>query len=112
MALQNEIKNQLKSFGAKIIRFVDISALPESQNKNYPNAILFGMPLSPQYLHKITQTPGYIKKLIRNNQIETDEFHLTELKTDHIADKLARLIRLEGFEAYSQSEKNIDESGF
>ncbi len=112
MEIQNLLVNELKKRGAEFIRFVDISHLTEEQNKVYPNAILFGIPLTDPYLQKVSSDLDYVKKMIQNKEIESDEFHLKELKTDRIADELAQFLQSEGFDAYSQSEKNIEETGF
>jgi len=112
MPLQSKIYDELISKGVEFIRFVDISHLSEKQNKGYSNAILFGIPLTPTYLKKVGETIDYVKKMIQNKEVESDEFHLIELKTDQIADELARFLQSEGYEAYSQSEKNIEETGY
>ncbi len=112
MSFQNLLLQELKIRGAKIIHFVDISQIPRNQNKNFPSAVLFGIPLSQPYLKEIRNTPLYVEKMKQNGEISTDEFHLTELKTDQIADDIEYFLRLKGFEAYSQSEKNIVRSGF
>lgn len=48
----------------------------------------------------------------REKQIQNDEFHLTELKVDRIADELADFLSDKGFDTYSQSEANIEATGF
>jgi len=101
----------LTTQGVDFIHFVNISAFSENQNKGFPCAILFGIALSPAYLIKVYQSPGYVKRMIHNKQIETDEFHLTELRTDAIADSLASYIKQLGYSAFSQSEKNLERSG-
>ncbi len=112
MDLENDIKYQLTKQGADFIHFVDISFLSKGQNKGLPNAILFGIVLSPAYLQKVSKTKAYVEKMKQTRQIQNDEFHLTELKTDRIADKLAKYLLDTGFNAYSQSEANIEKTGF
>lgn len=112
MSVDIDVKEELKNQGAEFISFVDISQLTGKQNKGYPNAILFGITLSPKYLQKITNTPGYVLQKIKNNEIEKDEFHLKEIKTDSIADHIAEYIKQKGYTAYSQSENNIYSTGF
>lgn len=110
--MENDIKTYLKNQGAHFIHFVDISHLSEKQNKGFPTAILFGIVLSPDYLTEISNTPAYVEKKKQSKQIQYDEFHLTELKTDQIADKLAHFLKEKGYNTYSQSEDNIAKTGF
>ncbi|MBN1819308.1 MAG: epoxyqueuosine reductase [Prolixibacteraceae bacterium] len=112
MSLAEEIIAELKKHDVDFIHFVDISKLPENLNKNFPVAILFGIYLTPQYLKKIFDTPEFVKKMVQNDETNQDEFHLKEIKTDGLADFLADLIQKKGFKAYSQSEKNIDKTGY
>jgi epoxyqueuosine reductase len=112
MELKIELNQILKKQGVSFVHFVDISSLSEEQNKQYPNAILIGIVLSASYLQKITQTPNYKQNMVRNNEVNSDEFHLKELKTDELADFIADFLEKKGFLAYSQSEKNIYETGF
>lgn len=112
MPLNNQLIEKLKGQGADFVSFVDISSLPEKQNRGFQNAILIGMVLSPKYLQKITQTPNYVQNMVRNEEINQDEFHLKELKTDELADYAANYLSLKGFSAYSQSENNIFLTGF
>ena len=111
-SFEQELKTELFSQGAEFIYFIDISQLSEAQNKGYANAILFGIPLSPGFLQKITDMPDYVQKMIEADQIEEDEFHQKELRTDAIADSIADYIHSKGYAAYSQSEKNIGATGF
>ncbi|MDX1284813.1 MAG: 4Fe-4S dicluster domain-containing protein [Draconibacterium sp.] len=108
---ENLIKSELKNRGAHFIHFVDISHLSTEQNKGFPNSILFGIVLSPWYLATVSKTPDYVKRMVKSKQIEDDEFHVTELKTDAMADFLADYINQKGFSAYSQSEKNLEDTG-
>ena len=112
MSVGNEIKNYLKNEGADFIHFIDISDLPNDQNKGFTKAILFGIVLSAEYLEKVSRDPRHVENMIRNNEIDNDEFHLTELKTDHIADGLSDFLIGRGLKAYSQSEANIEATGF
>lgn len=112
MDLENEIQAELKNKGAGFIHFVNISNLSSLQNKGFPNAILIGIVLSPGYIQKIIETPDYVKNMVREKQTDRDEFHITEAKTDRLADELAAYLREKGFAAYSQSEDNIYLTGF
>lgn len=37
-------------------------------------------------MKKVSKTPDYVTELIRKKQIQTDKFHLAEIKTDELAD--------------------------
>ncbi len=111
MALEDELRSELKTKGADFVHFVDISQLAQEQNKRFPNAILFGMLLTSEYIQKITNTPDFVKNMVLNNQIKEDEFHLMEIRTDRLADYMANYLTSKGFSAYSQSEDNIELSG-
>jgi epoxyqueuosine reductase QueG len=104
---QNKLKDEIKLQGADFMHFVDISHLPKEQNKGFPIAILVGIVLSRDYLKKVASVPDYVEQMKKNNTIKSDEFHLTELKTDRIADNIEAYITSAGFNAYSQSEDNI-----
>lgn len=106
-----QITEFLRSKGTDFIHFADISSFPEKQNRGFPCAILFGIVLTPAYLKNVFENPGYVQKMIRNKEIDTDEFHLTELKTDAIADLLEIYIKQIGFCAFSQSEVNLEKAG-
>lgn len=112
MVLNAEIEFEIKKQGADFVHFVDMSALPKEKTKNFKNAILIGLVLSPEYLRKITNTSDYVKKMIRNKEVNQDEFHLKELEADRLADHFANYLLLKGFSAYSQSENNISITGY
>ena len=112
MTLNRDLKIKLENQGADFIRFVNISGLTESQNKDYPHAVLFGLHLSPAYLEKVTRTPDYVKNMVRHQSMDEDEFNLKEQRTDQIADGIAAWLREKGYSAYSQSETNIETTGY
>jgi len=112
MSLENEIRYELRCRGADFVYFADISRLSEEQNKRYPNALLIGITLSPDYIRKITDTPDYVQNMINNNQKNVDEFHVKEANTDRLADYIAGYLLLKGYSAYSQSEDNINSTGY
>ena len=101
LTLELEFETLLKSHEADFVSFVDISQLSQEQNRGYPNAILFGIVLSPEY----------IRKLSINKQLGEDEFHRSEAKTDQLADYMADYLSEKGFSAYSQSENNLLSTG-
>lgn len=111
MPLESELKAELNSLGADLVHFVDVSQLPEEQNKRYPSAILIGVALSPSYIQKITNTPNYAKELKLTNREHEDEFHCRESLTDSIADSIADYLTAKGYSAYSQSENSILSTG-
>lgn len=112
MLAETDVKEFLRKQGADFIRFVDISTLDKTQNKGFSTTVLFGIGLTPGYLKEHRETPDFVQKKIQAGLIQEDEFHLTELKTDRIADKLARYLNENGHKAYSQSERNIEVTGF
>ncbi|MCG8582840.1 MAG: epoxyqueuosine reductase [Bacteroidales bacterium] len=111
MLIQNKIQGLLKHHHVDFIHFVDISNLNSSQTQGYTCAVLFGKALSPSYLKKVASTPNYVALIKENKTIESDEFHNTEIATDKLADELALFIQQSGYNAYSQSEKNIEQTG-
>lgn len=111
MNLKDKIENKLKKQGVDFVHCLDISDLPEQQRSVYSNAILFGIALTPAYIQEVRTTSQYVKKMIQSGEIQYDEFHLTELKTDRLADELAFFIEESGNKAQSQSEKNLEKIG-
>ena len=112
MPIQNEIITELKRKGADFVHFANISQLSKKQNKGLPNAILFGIILSRKYIEKVSSTPDYVEKMVRSKDMDNDEFHVTEQKTDKLADFIADYISQKGYKAYSQSEDNIYTTGY
>jgi len=107
MPFEANIIQELNSRGAVFVHFVDISHLSVEQNRSYPNAILFGIVLSPGYMQEVIDTPDYVQHRINNNfDFDDDEFLLTEIKTDELSDYITNLLIQKGYTAYSQSEKN------
>ena len=101
MTLEAELEYELQSRGADFVYFTDISHLPDKQNRNYPRAILFGIALSTEYIQLICGV----------NQIGEDEFHVTEARTDQLADSISGYLSIKGYSAHSQSENNLFSSG-
>ncbi|ULQ58676.1 hypothetical protein K7I13_08905 [Brucepastera parasyntrophica] len=113
MNLEESITSCLKANGAASVYFTDISGLPEEQNKGFSRAVIFTIPLSPQYIRKVTGCPDYVQEKIHNSpDFSDDELYLTELKTDRVSDSLSDFFKHEGFSAYSHSDKNQIETGF
>jgi len=109
---QRELLFEINNREIDFVHFVDISPLTKVQNKEFPIAILFGITLSKKYLMKVAGTPDYVEQMKTNKSIKNDEFYLTELKTDKIADDIEKFLISKGFKAYSQSEDNIIKTGF
>ena len=109
---QKELLTEIEKQDVDFIYFVDISHLTDIQNKGFSTAILFGIALSKDYLEKVSANPDYVEQMKINKTIKNDEFHLTELKTDEIADSIEKYIVSKGFKAYSQSEENILKTGY
>jgi ferredoxin len=113
MNTNHKIETRLKELGASFVHFVDITNLSEKENKNYPNAILFGINLSADYLQNVMNTPNYVQEMVRrNSDFSDDEFYLTELKTGELADEISQWLNNCGYKAYSHSDKNQVETGF
>ena len=111
MSLETEIRKDLTNRGAAFVHFVDVSHLPEQQNKGLNTAILFGLPLSPEFIREVAQTEDYVEQLVRSNRQDEDEFNLKELEAGRMADDLADLLVSKNYLAYSQSDKNLERNG-
>ena len=109
---KEELLAEIQSQGAGFVRFVDISHLSVQQNKEFPTAILIGIALTKAYLRKVAAAPDYVEQMKSKGTIGQDEFHLTELKTDRIADRIQQFLELKGYKAYAQSEDNIQKTGY
>ena len=111
ISLQEQLQLEIEKQGADFVHFVDISKLAKKQNRGYPHAVLIGVLLTKGYLEKVSGKQDYVGEMIQNKQIEEDEFHLAELKTDRVADHIANYITMAGFDACSQSEDNLAKTG-
>lgn len=109
---QKQLVTEIRKHKIDFTHFVDISHLSPIENKGYSTAILIGIALSRKYTQQVASTPKYVEQIKRNDTIQFDEFYLTELKTDKIADNIAQFIQEKGFSAYSQSKDNILKTGF
>lgn len=108
---ENEIISLLSKHKVDIMRFIDVSDLSNKQNRGLPNAILFGIALSPSYLYQVIDTADYVKMMIKQNRMNSDELYLTELKTDSISNQIANMLISEGFNAFAHSDNNLIASG-
>ncbi len=101
MTLEAELESELRNRGADIVSCIDLSQVSHRQNKGYPNALLIGIKL----------TPDYIKRISKSKHIDADEFHATEAKTDQLADYMTDYLSSKGYSAYSQSEDSLFSTG-
>lgn len=81
------------------IRTADITELPAVERRGFQSAIILVKGLAPEY----------IQKLIREGSEDHSGFSDMEKFTDKKADALAELIREEGYDALSQSERSLFE---
>lgn len=106
--LNQEIENGLRNRGAELIRFVSISYLDEKQNRQLPNAIIFALPLTAEYVKTVFDIPDYVQARIDNNyDFDDDEYTQTEHKAGEIADELAKFLTEKGYKAISQSDAGL-----
>ena len=99
--MNGKIEEMLRAKGAGIIRFVDISNLPEDLTQGFSKAILFCLVLSKEF----------VLAKYRGEETGRDEFVDKEHEADAMADRLAEYLRQEGYKAYSQSEESNTQSG-
>ena len=110
--LNQEIENELRNQGAELIRFVDISHLSETQNRQFPHAIVFALPLTAGYIKEVCDTPDYVQARIDDNyNFDDDEYSITENRTHKLADNMAAYIAEKGYNAFSQSDENLIAEG-
>lgn len=110
--LNKEIEHVLINWGAKFVRFVDVSHLTEAQNRQFPNAIVFVLPLTANYVKEVFDTPNYVKARINDNfNFDDDEYILTEQKAGDLSDKIAKLLIEKGCKAFSQSDASLIAEG-
>jgi epoxyqueuosine reductase QueG len=108
---ENEIRVELKRRGADFVHFVDVSDLSTIKNHGINTAILFGMALSPEFIEEVASNENYVRDLVLANRHDDDEFSQKELEVGQIADELAAFLQSKGYLAYSQSDKNLTETG-
>jgi epoxyqueuosine reductase len=98
----NKLISSLNVHGAKVIKAVDISDLSANENRGFNIALLIGIPLSQDYISRLT------KENIKDNS----EFSEKERITDELAEWTADFIIAKGYKAYAQSEKILIADGF
>lgn len=110
-SLASELESELKKGGAEFVFFTNISQLPFAQSRGYPNAIIMGVTLSPEYIEIMSLKPDDVHPSDNNSRIGEDEFNAKEDKMDKLADHLAYVLGNKGYKAYSQSEDNLIMTG-
>ncbi|MCF7918460.1 MAG: 4Fe-4S dicluster domain-containing protein [Candidatus Cloacimonetes bacterium] len=110
--LEDELSSELKRLGADFVYFVNISQLSEIENKGFPAAVLLGIILTPEFIRKVTDNPDFVKQMVQNNRFDEDEFGTIEAEADRLADHLAGYLIRKGYSTYSQSENNINATGY
>ena len=110
--LNSEIESELTGQGAKLVRFVDISHLSEAQNRLFPRAIVFALPLTAKYLKEVFDTPNYVQDRIADNfNFDDDEYLITENRTHELSDNTAEYLTQKGYSAFSQSDDSLAAEG-
>jgi epoxyqueuosine reductase len=98
----NDLISELKRHGANVVKVVDISGLPANENRGFDIALLIGIPLSPDYIFRLS----------KENVFDNSEFSEKERNTDELAEWTADFIVAKGYKAYAQSERILIEDGF
>lgn len=100
--MMDKLVNELQNRGVDFYRMVDISALPKNLSRGYKSAILLGVLLSPEYIHRLSV----------ENIFDESEFSEKETKADELAEWAANYIVAKGYGAYAQSERVLYADGF
>ena len=100
--MNEELQSILYNKGADIVRFVDISELPEQQTLGFNKAVIFCMALSKEF----------VLNTYNNLPVEKDEFIEKEQKIEELADWLSEYIKKKGYHTHSQSERNNAKKGY
>jgi ferredoxin len=93
----SELISELKNSGANLVKTVDISMLPEKENRGYSAAILIGIILSPEFIL------GFSNETIT----VPSEYWEKEDLTQELAEWAADFIALKGYKAFAQSDGNL-----
>lgn len=99
--MYDDIKAFLLEKNIDIVRFADISELPDSQTQGLNKAIVFCLALSKEF----------VMNIYNDKPVQHDDFAEKERVVDEVADLLASYINSKGYRAYSQSEKSNLENG-
>lgn len=93
----NELICDLKNRGVNFVKAVDISMLSINENQRYSVAILIGIALSPSYIFRLS----------KENILDYSEFSEKEHGANELAEWVADFIKIKGYKAYAQSERNL-----
>jgi epoxyqueuosine reductase QueG len=111
MSLETQITQILAKQRIDFVRFTSISEFSPEQNRGLNTAILFGLALSPEFIAEVASNENYVRDLVLANRQDDDEFSRKELEIGKVADELAQFLQMQGYEAWSQSDKNLEENG-
>jgi len=89
------IRHKLEKYGIGFLMFIDISDLSESYIKECTSAILFGIPLPPDFIYNINN----------NIPFRYNMFDILEERVKRLADFIAEYLIEEGYKAFSQSDE-------
>lgn len=111
MSLETQITQILAKQRIDFVRFTSISEFSPEQNRGLNAAILFGLTLSSEFITEVASNGNYVRELVLANRQDDDEFSQKELEVGRMADDLANFLQGQGYEAWSQSDKNQEENG-
>ncbi len=111
MSIDSEIQEILSLQHVAFVHFVDVSEFSFEQNRGLNTAILFGLSLSTGFIQEVASNENYIRELVLANRQNDDEFSRKEQEVGEMADELAKFLQNQGYQAWSQSDKNQEENG-
>lgn len=97
MVIEGELREWMEQNGVDFFRCVNLWGLPLRRTRGYRNAILIGLLLSPQYIHRLR----------KSSTIDYSEFFEKEQRVDILAERLAAHLTRRGYLSYAQSERNL-----
>lgn len=98
----NEFIQKLKAAGAEFIEFVDIHEIPAEERRDFPYAVVVGMPISKEG----------IKSTFFGSPNGKAEFDAKETAAEQLALTAERYIREKGYRAYAQTFDNNVKNDF
>ena len=100
--MYKELVTKLNICGANLIKVVDISQLPDEENRGYNAAIIIGVVLSPEYIFRQSI----------ENIIDHSEFEQKEHLADELAEWAADFLIAKGYRSLAQSERRLNDENF